>query len=37
MIASLEGYSHIVDMLIDNSAHVNSQDKVKMVIWCCVR
>ena len=29
MIASLEGYAHIVNMLIDNSALVNLQDKVR--------
>ena len=29
MIASLEGYAHTVNMLIDNSAHVNLQDKVR--------
>ena len=29
MIASLEGYAHIVNMLIDNSAHVNLQDEVR--------
>ena len=29
MIASMEGYAHIVNMLTDNSAHVNLQDKVR--------
>ena len=29
MIVSMGGCAHIVNLLIDNSAHVNLQDKVR--------